>query len=81
MADKEKENTDLRSSSVWDDTSLALMKAQDAFTVEELKVFLGIPSNEIVGRHIYKLVQVIYLYYSFFFFLILCMDLKVWCFT
>ena len=74
MVDKGKEKAKSRSSSVWDDAGLALTRAQDPFTIEELKVFSGRPSNEIVGRHIHKLVQVMYLYnllspfiYLFFF--------------
>ena len=35
MADKGKEKADSRSSSVWDNASLALTRAQDAFTIEE----------------------------------------------
>ena len=31
-------------------------------------MFLGMSSNKIVGRHIHKLVQVMYLYHFFFFF-------------
>ncbi|KAL0014774.1 hypothetical protein SO802_001843 [Lithocarpus litseifolius] len=33
--------------------------AQDVFTAEEFKVFSGVPSNEIVDRHIHKLIQVL----------------------
>ena len=77
VADKGKEKADPRSSSVLDNASLALTRAQDAFTIEELKVLSTMPSNEIVGHHIHKLVQVMYLYNlpspSLFF----CMSLKV----
>nr|XP_023884771.1 uncharacterized protein LOC111996965 [Quercus suber] len=36
-----------------------MTRAQDAFTTEDLQVLSGVPSNEIVGRHIHKLVQVL----------------------
>ena len=61
VADKGKEKATSHLSSVWDDSDFALTRAQDAFTVEELKVFSSVPSNEIVDRHVLKLVQVVYL--------------------
>ena len=72
VANKGKNKADSRSSSVWDDAGLVLVRAQEAFTAEELKAFSGISSNEVVGRHLHKLVQVRYLckfILSFFFFL------------
>ena len=72
VANKGKNKADSRSSSVWDDAGLVLVRAQEAFTAEELKAFSGISSNEVVGRHLHKLVQVVYLckfILSFFFFL------------
>ena len=66
MADKGKEKANSCSSSIWEDIGLALMRAQDAFTAKELKVFSGVPSNEIMGCHIHKLVQVKYLYHLLF---------------
>ena len=62
-ANKGKKKTGLRLSSIWDDTSLAMTRVQDALTVEDLQVLSGMPSNKIVGRHIHKLVQVINLYH------------------
>lgn len=56
MADKVKEKVGSQSSNVWDDVGLALARAHDAFTVEDLKVLSGMPSNEIVNCHIHKLV-------------------------
>ena len=67
---------DSRSFSIWDNVGLALTKAKDAFTVEELKVLSGMPSNKIVGRHIHKLVQVMYLC-NFTFPFSFCVVLKV----
>ena len=64
--DKGKEKVGSRPSSIWDNASLALMRAQDAFTTEYLKVFSSIHSNEIMSRHIHKLVHVMYSYHTFF---------------
>ena len=62
VADKGKEKADSHSSNVWDDVGIAQARAQEVFTTEELKVLSSTPSNEVVGRHIHKLVQVLYLY-------------------
>ena len=56
MVDKGKEKVSLRSSSVLDNASLELTRAQDAFTTNKLKVLFGVPSNEIVGCHVHKLI-------------------------
>jgi len=56
LADKGKEKVDLRLLSIWDNASLTMTRAQDAFTTEDLQVLSGMPSNEIVGCHIHKLV-------------------------
>lgn len=56
VADKGKKKVGFRLSGIWDDAGLALTRAQDAFTLKDLKVFLGMLSNEIVDRHIHKLV-------------------------
>ena len=73
MDDKRKDKVDYHLSTIFDDAGLALARAQESFSVEELKVFSGMPSHEIMGRHIHKLVQVLYLYNFtiFFFFLLL----------
>ena len=54
--DKGKDKADSHSSSVFDDASLALARVQATFTAEELRVFSRMSSNEIMGRHIHKLV-------------------------
>ena len=74
--DKGKDKAYSRSSAIFDNARLALARAQEAFTIEELRVFSGVPSNEIVGRHIHKLIQVSYLCnftlsLSFFFYTVL----------
>ena len=59
-----------RSSSIWDDAGLAMTSAPNAFTTEDLQVLFGVPSNEIVGCHIHKLVQVVNFFLSLFLFLL-----------
>ena len=69
VVDKGKEKADSRLSSVWDDASLAQARAQEVFTVEELMVFSGTPPNEVMGHHIHRLIQVMYLCDFILFFL------------
>ena len=58
--DKGKDKADSCSSTVFNNAGLALARAHESFTAKELKVFSGVPIHEIVGRHIHKLVQVLY---------------------
>ena len=58
LSDKEKEKVDPRTSTVWDDERLAVDRAHGVVTAEDLKVFSGVPFNNITSRHIHKLVQV-----------------------
>ena len=51
------------SSSIWDNTGLAMTSAPDTFTIKDLQVLFGVPANEIVGHHIHKLIQVVNLYH------------------
>ena len=46
----DKEKVDSHPSSVWDDAGLAVERVHEVFTVEDLKIFLGVPSNEIMAR-------------------------------
>ena len=55
---KGKEKVVSQTSNVWDDTDLALARAQSTITTEDLKALFGIPSHEVVSRHIHKLIQV-----------------------
>ncbi|XP_050292193.1 uncharacterized protein LOC126733087 [Quercus robur] len=57
LIDKGKEKVDSRSSSVWENKELAVERAYEVVTIEDLKVFSGVPSNEVVARHVHKLVQ------------------------
>ena len=61
LVDKGKEKVDSLPSSVWDDVGLVVERAHKVITIEDLKVFFGMPSNKVVARHIHKFVQVIYL--------------------
>ena len=74
VANKGKEKVDSLLSSVWDNTGLAMARAHEVITTKELKVFFGMPPNEVVGRHIHKLIQVTYLcnFTLFFLFFLYC---------
>ena len=61
LADKGNEKADSHLSNVWDDAGLAVEKVNEVVTVEDLKVFSGMPSNEVVTCYVHKLVQVMYL--------------------
>ena len=56
MADKGKEKADSYSSSVWDDARLVVERVNEIITTEDLKVFFGMPSNEVVTCHVHKLI-------------------------
>ena len=47
--------------SVWADVGTALSRANEVMTPEEMKEISGVPSHEMVSRHVHKLVQVIFL--------------------
>ena len=49
MDDKGKEKASSWLSNIWDNASLALLRAQDAFTADELKAPSRVPSNKLVG--------------------------------
>ena len=64
--------------SVWADIKTALARANEIVSSEELKEISGVPSHEMVNRHVHKLVQVTFhcvpsplvlSFFSFFFFL------------
>ena len=61
LVDKRNEKANSRPSSVWNDAGLVVKRANEVVTAEDLKVFSSMPSNEIVTRHVHKLVQVMYL--------------------
>ena len=73
------DKADSHSSTVFDDAGLALVKAHESFSAEEMRVFSGVPSHEIVGNHIHKIVQVLYLCnFTLFFFFLLLRRLECW---
>ena len=61
MTDKGKEKADSCPTNVWDNVELAVEMAHEVVTAEDLKVFSGMPSNEVVVCHVHKIVQVTYL--------------------
>ena len=58
LPDREKEKADPHTSTVWDDERLAVDRAHGFVTAEDLKVFSRVPFNNVVSRHVHKLVQV-----------------------
>ena len=77
QVDKRKERASSQPSCVWDNTDLAQTKAQEVFSIDELKVLFGVPPNKMVGCHVHKLIQVIcssslslVCFFFFFFFMV-----------
>ena len=58
VAGKGKEKTDTRSSTIWDDESLAVEKAHEVVTSADLKALFDLSLNDVASRHVHKLVQV-----------------------
>ena len=58
LSSKEKEKVDSRTSTIWSDERLAVDRAHEVITAEDLKVFIGVPSNTVASRHVHRLVQV-----------------------
>ena len=58
VGEKQKEKVDFRPSSVWDDAGVSVARAQGTFSADKLKVFSGVPTEDIARRHLHKLVQV-----------------------
>ena len=58
IGEKQKEKVDSRPSNVWDDAGVSVARAQDTFSTDELKVFLGVPADDVARHHLHKLVQV-----------------------
>ena len=50
---KGKEKVGSHMSSVWDDAGLSLARAHSFVTAKDLKALSGIPSHEVVNRHIH----------------------------
>ena len=52
LPNKEKEKVDSRSSTVWDDESLAVDRTHRVITAKDLKAFSGVPFNNVTTRHV-----------------------------
>ena len=52
--------------SVLADAGTALARANEVVTPKEMKEIWGMPSHEMVSRHVHKLVQVIFFHFCFF---------------
>ena len=59
VGDKQKEKVDSRPSSIWDGAEVSVVKVQDIFNTNEMKVFSGVPADDVTRCHLHKLVQVI----------------------
>ena len=56
--ENQKEKVNSRPSYVWDDVGVSMARAQETFNVDELKVFFGVPADDVARRHLHKLIQV-----------------------
>ena len=56
LSDREKEKVDPRTSTVWDDERLAVDRAHEVVTAEDLKVFSRVPFNNVASSHVHELV-------------------------
>ena len=59
VGEKQKEKVDSRPSSIWDDAGVSVVRAQDTFSADEMKVFSGVPADDVARCHLHKLIQVI----------------------
>ena len=50
--EKQKEKVDSRPSCVWDDVGVFVVRAQETFSTDELKVFSGVPVDDVARRHL-----------------------------
>ena len=50
--EKQKEKVDSRPSCVWDDAGVSVARAQEIFSADELKVFSGVPADDVARRHL-----------------------------
>ena len=64
--EKQKEKVDSRPSCVWDDVGVSVARAQETFSADELKVFSGVPADDVARRHLRKLMQVTLWFHSSF---------------
>ena len=55
---KQKEKVDSRLSCVWDNAGVSMARAKETFSADELKVFSGVPADDVARHHLHKLMQV-----------------------
>ena len=64
---KKRKNRDKRKgkvgASIWTDARMALVRATEVMTPNELKEISGMPSHEMVDHHVHKLVQVTFFHF------------------
>ena len=58
VREKQKKKVDSRPFCVWDDAGVSVARAQESFSADELKVFSGVPADDVARRHLHKLMQV-----------------------
>ena len=58
VGEKQKEKVDTRPSSIRDDAGVSVARTHDTFSADEIKVFSGVPADDVARRHLHKLVQV-----------------------
>ena len=68
---KEKEKADTRSSTIWDDETLAVDRAHEVVTLADLRALSDMSLNDVASCHVHKLVQVrsssFYIFFFFFY--------------
>ena len=55
VGEKQKEKVNSRPSCIWNDAGVSVARAQETFSADELKVFSGVPTDDVVRRHLHKL--------------------------
>ena len=84
--EKQKKKVDSRPSCVWDDAGVSMARAQETFSMDELKVFSGVPADDVARHHLHKLMQVTlwfrslhaFICFLFFFFKCVSFSLEKW---
>ena len=62
--EKQKKKVDSRPSCVWDDAGVSVARAQETFSADKVKVFFGVPADDVARRHLHKLMQVTLWFHS-----------------
>ena len=64
VGEKQKKKVNSEPSCIWDDAGVSVARAQETFSANELKVFSGVPADNVARRHLHKLVQVTQWFHS-----------------